>query len=863
MTVRVALLLVVVACSAHDGAPAPAKHARLASEPAPVVAPGLRLPGDAAPIAYDVTLELDPEQPEFRGHVTMRVHLGAPTDHVWLSIDELDVAHASYRDGNATGELGMLPVTGDQMRAFGFGHVIDSHEVTLELDYTGHMLHDEEGIFRQREGGRWYLFSQSESVYARRIVPCFDEPRFKVPWKVTLVVPADQVALANMPQVASHARPDGRVEVAFAETPPMSPHLLAVAVGPFELVDVGKLGKQRVPVRVAALQGQRDRVRVVAARLPDVIATAEDFLGDTLPLAKLDLVVVPHLFGAMENPGLVTFEEPAIVGDAQRPAFWRRFVKMAAHEIVHQWYGNLVTPAWWDDLWLAEAFASWWGDRIAAKLDAFEDPDLTFAFARRDALVADAEPDARAMRRKIEHNEDPDSSYDTIAYEKGEVMLETWSHGVPHFEDSLQTFLQHHRNSVATTRDLFAALAATPEAERMMTDYLDRAGAPVVDLALHCTAGKSTLDAHVRDGRVVPVCLRYGNATTHMVYACKLVGDRATFDVTLADGCATYVFGNRNAGYYTTAWKTDGPLGPLPPLDELSAREQIAIGDDVVAALDRGELSAHDAIAALRTLAKANEPYVQLAAVAIARAIDPLVPPASRAPWSKLLAAAFASRLTAEALVHPRSAADHELRDELAVLVPASALPTDAVKRAARELDQMLGVPGGGPDPALAAVAASAGGRALFDHLAAIARDNQDPDVREAAIEAIGDLGADQVPRALDFFLHSDQLPADVAWTAIGGYFARSETREAAWQAVRAHLPELLARMPADETSTAIDSFHEMCDSATRAEVATALEAHVTQIANGRREIDRALAAIDRCIARKGHAGDIAAALRN
>ncbi|MGE5183026.1 MAG: M1 family peptidase, partial [Acidobacteriota bacterium] len=248
---RLALLVVVVACAAHDGTPPPAKHAMTAA-PAPVVAPGLRLPEGVAPLAYDLTLEVDPEQAEFRGHVEIRVHLTAPTDHVWLHADELDLTQASYRDGNTSGRLAVLPVAGDEMRAFGFGRVIDDHEITLAFDYTGHTLHDEEGLFRQREAGRWYVFSQSESVFARRILPCFDEPRFKVPWKVTLVVPPDQVALANAPQLAAHLRSDGRREVTFAETPPMASYLLAIAVGPFELVDVGKLGKGKLPVRVAA-----------------------------------------------------------------------------------------------------------------------------------------------------------------------------------------------------------------------------------------------------------------------------------------------------------------------------------------------------------------------------------------------------------------------------------------------------------------------------------------------------------------------------------------------------------------------------------------------------------------------------------
>ncbi len=856
---RVVCACLALACSAHDGAPPPAQHPP-AAPPSKLVAPGLRLPDDVAPLAYDLKLELDPDRDEFRGHVEIRVHLDAPTDHVWLHASELDITQASFRDGSTTGRLETLPVAGEQMRAFGFGRVIDDREIALGFDYTGHTLHDQEGLFRQREDGRWYLFSQGESVFARRILPCFDEPRFKVPWKVTIIAPKGQIALANAPEVSARTRPDGRSEHVFAEMPAMASYQLAVAAGPFELVDVGPVGKQHVPARVAALAGQRDRV-AVARKLADIVAAAEDMLVDPLPLAKLDLVVVPRLFGAMENPGLVTIEEVAIVGDAQRKPFAHKFVRMMAHEVVHQWFGNLVTPAWWDDLWLAEAFASWLGDRIAAKLDAFDDVDLYFALARRDALAADDEPDAKPLRRRIENTQDADGGFDTIAYEKGAAVLEMFDRTALVWDRAVQSFLRTHRGRVASTRDLAAVLP--DDLARSLVDYVDHTGAPVVDLALRCEGAHATLDAHARGGMTVPVCLRYGDAATSMVYACKLVGDRATFDLTLPAGCPKWVFGNRTAGYYQVAWQGRGPLGPLPPVGELSSRELMAAGDDVVAALYRGDIAAREAIAAMRELAATGDPHAQLAAVAVAQALDPFVDDAARPAWNKALATAFAARLAPAALLAARSPLDRELRDALVDLVPPSALPADTAKRAARELDFQLAVPGGGPDPALVAVAAPVAGRATFDHISHIARANHDPDVREASLDALGRFGADQLPRALDFFVSATELPGNEAWAAVAGYLARGATRAAAWRAVRARLPELLARLPADEGALLLQSAAALCDAGAQAGVATAFEPHVRDLPDGPRELARTLATIDRCVARRAHAGDIAAALRN
>src|SRR5262249_53752970 len=152
-----------------------------------------------------------------------RVRLDAPTDHVWIHADELEI-HAASWDGGA---LATIPVQGDQMIALGFGRRVGPGEVTLSFDYTGHTAHDQEGLFRQNADDRWHMFSQGESTLARRILPCFDEPAFKTPWRVTLVVPVGDVALSNMPQAAEHALPDGRREVAFDETPAMPSYLLA------------------------------------------------------------------------------------------------------------------------------------------------------------------------------------------------------------------------------------------------------------------------------------------------------------------------------------------------------------------------------------------------------------------------------------------------------------------------------------------------------------------------------------------------------------------------------------------------------------------------------------------------------------
>ncbi|HEX5064250.1 MAG TPA: M1 family metallopeptidase, partial [Kofleriaceae bacterium] len=505
---RMRLLAPLFALAACSGAGRVPTTSRVEAEPhrdsvsLEPAAPGLRLPDGVTPLSYDVTLDVDPASENFFGEAHVRVRLDRASDHIWIHAHELAIKSARY-DG---GELTTLPIKGDQMIGFGFGKTLPPGEHELVFVYSGKTTGDQEGLFRQKRGEHWYLFSQGESVFARRITPCFDEPRFKTPWRVTLVVPRAAAALANAPE--ENTTVEGtKKRVRFAETPVMASYLLTIAVGPFDVVDVGTVGKQKVPVRVAVRAGAGKQVSVVASKLPAIVDAMEAYVGEPLPLAKLDLVGVPQFFGAMENPGIITFEDNMLVGKETKQRI-EYFTGVAAHEIAHQWFGNSVTPAWWDDLWLSESFASFLGDKITAQLGGFADRPLFRALERREALDADAGPDAIPLRHPIESNADPDDAFDAIAYQKGEAVLATFEAmvGEATFRDALREYLKSHRDRSATTFDFVASLtrATKPELGKAFEQYATLAGVPVVDLALRCDK-KPALIASALDKRLVPV----------------------------------------------------------------------------------------------------------------------------------------------------------------------------------------------------------------------------------------------------------------------------------------------------------------------------------------------------------------------
>lgn len=832
--VRAAIVVVAIAaCGGPERAPP------LTRPPKEIVAPGLRLPDTVTPLAYELALDIDPEQEIFHGKVTIDIRIERASDHVWLHADQLSITKATWSGGT----LRPIDVRGEQMLAYRFGRVVEPGPTQLTFEFSGRTTGEQEGLFRQRAGGAWYVFSQGESVFARRIVPCFDEPRWKTPWRVSVVVPRKHVVISNMPETLTTVLENGQKEVAFAPTPPLPSYLLALAIGPFDVLDAGTVGRNKVPVRVVVRAGEGKRAGVVAARLPPIVAAIETYLDDALPLTKLDIVGVPEFFGAMENPGLITFHEPIILGNPKRDAFANYFTYIAAHELVHQWFGNLITPAWWDHLWLSEAFASWLGDRLVRELSAYDDSPLRFALARREAIAADRETDAKPLWRHVTTTTDADDGFDAIAYAKGQLVLATFESflGADTFRDRVRAYVKAKRGQVVTSDDVVTSLGV-PALER----YVATTGTPVVDLALRC-ADKPSLLAKAR-GAEVPVCITYGTGAGKPARTCTMVGART--EIPLGGTCPAWVRGNPDGGYYHVAWTTHGPRGPAPRLADLDLAARVIAGDDLAAALQRGELTATDAIAELRALSDSNDPYGQLGAVALARVLDTLVDDSARSAWTLWLAARFTERLAVDR--RPPRPVEAELATALVDVVPADQFANGVTRRAHELLDKVIPNTQGELPAQLVALASVHGGDKLFDRIAARARILRDPEVRDAWVTTLGELGIAQVPKAVALVTKGELLP-ETSWLALARYFERPAMQTAAWRALKPELPAVKRRMSADELKAVMKSIAHLCDRASRDDVAVTLA--------GDKDLTVTLQTIDRCIARRAKVGDIAAAL--
>lgn len=808
-----------------------------------------RLPDGITPVSYDVTLDLDPTRESFTGTVEIVVRLATPRDRVWLHAEDLTFASARFRYGGGAGQLTEVGKAKPKqaLRELAFGTTVPAGEVTLAFAYSGHVGKGDEGLFRQKFDGKWFLFAQSQARFARRILPCFDEPRWKVPWRVKLVVPGKLIALANGAQSGERAVADGRREVTFAEVAPLPTYLFSVAVGPFALVDAGTVGQARVPVRVAVAPSATNRVAIVAAKLPAIVESLERYTGRALAWPKLDLVAVPSFFGAMENVGLITFDVDILVGNPKSASFVRKFIRFAAHELAHQWFGNLVTPAWWDDLWLSEGLASWMADKLSVVHGGFADPQLSLAMARRQAIAADTAPDAPPLHRTISGDADADDRFDAISYEKGAAVLATFERfvGEPAFQRAIQHYLKTHEGRTATSADFIAAIGTVaPQVTPALARYLDRAGVPVVELAVQCT-GSPSVELRARD-TAIPVCVRYGTAAGSS-RACGIAADAPT-RLALSE-CPRWLAGNDGGlGYYRVT-RTDS-LAQVP----LVLAERLAAGDDLASALERGELPIAAALRELDLLVQQRTPEARLAALEIASVIGPVVADADRPAWWRWLAARFSDQLGVAETFSPKTQLAREQRDALLGNLPAAHYPAPTIAAARSSVERAL-AKGHVPSSLALALAAPSGGKALFDRILAKAVSAKAGWLQTAFFEALGSFPPDFAPRVVELVATS-KLPTERTWPALATLLARTSTRAVTWRVARPQLPKILGRLAKVQHAGLVGATGSLCDATARAEVATTFaDADPALLA-------RTLARIDRCLARRAKLGDVAAAIQ-
>jgi alanyl aminopeptidase len=277
-------------------------------------------PDIATPERYDWHVAIDPRASAFDGSVLIDVRFKAPSGELWLNATALEIGAVTVEQDDRVVDVTVVPGGEDFV---GLKGEFAAGPARIRILYRGKV--DDlavEGIFRQREGGDWYVFTQFQAIGARRAVPCFDEPGWKTPWRLTVDAPASELAVANTPQTsaAGAARASGMVRHEFAESKPLPSYLVALAVGPFDVLEGGTAGRKRTPLRYLALRGRGEEARYAKSVTPRLLEALEDYFGTPYPFEKLDSITIPQtcMFGAMENVGLITYASQLMLRAAAR-----------------------------------------------------------------------------------------------------------------------------------------------------------------------------------------------------------------------------------------------------------------------------------------------------------------------------------------------------------------------------------------------------------------------------------------------------------------------------------------------------------------------------------------------------------------
>jgi aminopeptidase N len=534
-----------------------------------------QLPRTAIPHHYALTVTPHAQQLTFDAHVAIDLDVIRPTNQLTLNAADLHFASARLRPAKGGAPLqGRVSIDAKaQTATFTFPRTLTPGAYRLELTYSGKINTQANGLFaldyKNKEGkDARSLFTQFEAADARRFIPSWDEPDYKATFDLAVRVPANQMAVGNMPAAATRPLAGGLKEVRFQTTPTMSSYLLFFASGDFDRISKRAAGRE---VGIVVSRGNGPKGQLALDAEGDILAYYNDYFGTPYPLPKLDNVGGPgqsQFFSAMENWGAIfTFEysilnDPAITSEAQR----QEIFGTEAHEMAHQWFGDLVTMAWWDDLWLNEGFASWMATKATEHFHPNWGADIEAVGAREGAMGQDSFRSTHPIVQQVRTVEQANQAFDAITYSKGESVLrmlesyagsDVWQHGI-------QDYIRRHAYQNTRTQDLWDSMerAGATGLTMIARDFTNQPGVPLIRVGTsQCIGGRtiatitqSQFSSDLREQTSasplrwhVPVRATAGGAPV------QVVTNGATTQLTVP-GCGPLLINPGQTGYYRTLY---------------------------------------------------------------------------------------------------------------------------------------------------------------------------------------------------------------------------------------------------------------------------------------------------------------------
>lgn len=620
----------------------------------PASKPEVRLPLDPRPVFQRVSLRLDPDKRSYTGSVDVDLDVkGRPAQLMFhaegqrLTRIALTQGADSIPTERTTGDRGLQTLTLARPLAPGTAR--------LHIEFTHLYGTRAVGLYRMVKAERGYLFTQFEAADGREAFPMWDEPSFKFPYQFVLEVPQGREAVTNTPVLRETKAEDGWRRIEFAVSRPLPSYLLALAVGPFEFTAIPVM---KIPTRVVTVQGQKHLTGTVLGTTPKLLAALERWFGTPYPYEKLDLLAVPEFaYGAMENAGAITYRDDALLLDPATASATelRGHVRTHAHEMAHMWYGDLVTMAWWDDLWLNESFADWMSSKIVDEVY----PELKYGLSDlqriQNVKSSDVAPSTQAIRSTNASSEAGLTNVGLV-YSKGNAVLGMFERYLtpPVFQRGVRAYLEKHAWGNAVAADLWRALdeASGKPVSAAMATFTDQPGVPYVRVVptakgVRLTQRRAanvgvTLEPHLWK---VPMVIKWSDGRS--VRTRRILLDRESVEVDLG-GAPTWVCPNgEGRGYY--AWGVPDEmlvaLADAAPA-ELDPFERVAFLGNLSMLLRMGEVSGDAYLQALARFGNDPEPQVLTSMLAnLSAARGALVPDELAEPFARYVRRTLAPAL--------------------------------------------------------------------------------------------------------------------------------------------------------------------------------------------------------------------------
>ncbi|HEX7666448.1 MAG TPA: M1 family metallopeptidase [Polyangiaceae bacterium] len=874
-------------CSPEAAPPAKTAVAKTTATPTtsgeaePASRPDGRLPATASPLKYELKLDVDPAQNGFRGIATIGVHVPKETSYLVLNARDIKPVRVAA-------EIGKSEVAGtwttrkshgataDDELVLHFPQPIPAGDTKIQIAYEAPFGTDLAGLYKVTDGGKPYAFTQFEATDARRAFPCFDEPAYKVPFDVSVRVPKGQLAVANGPEVKRVDEGD-KTTFTFGTTQPLPTYLVAFAVGDF---DVREGRKSPFPIRLITTKGKSTQGTLALEASAALVDRLQNYFGIPYPYPKLDIVAVPDFAaGAMENAGLVTFREELLLLPPENVGIRAKHIQAAviAHEFAHQWFGDLVTMQWWDDIWLNEAFASW---MEAKTLDGYQpsyDATLDMVSEGLSAMRTDALSSARAVRQPVTTAGEADEAFDDLTYNKGAAvigMIEDYV-GADTFRNGVRAYLKRHSFKNAQAKDLFAAIDEThgggDDVARIAGTFLDQTGFPTISLDTKCDGKSYTThvtqsvwkpigsQANTQKTWIAPLSIVSDAETPDAVHHFLLAGKESATDAYPVKSCPKFVTPNAHQAGYFRFQVPDKELVPLMKA-KLDPAARMGLVANSWANIQSATLDPSTFLAALKTLdGETNRFVVASESDVLSQMNDSVVDDANRKAFTAFVEARLgpvARKLgwqRADLKKAPTPAEEQQALLRRDVMYTIGNLGQgDALTQSEKIAQAWLKDPTT-VDPDTAPIALEIASRKAkadrFDALRNAYVKAPNPQVRVAAVRAMGGFGDPALlQKALDWAMTDEVKEQDVRYV-LRAALVNPASRKIVLDWTKAHWDAALKKEPGAGRVMYLSVVGNLCEQSTLDDAKAFFGSHMNDIEGGQRPFAEDLERASNCIA--------------